>query len=179
MVWNDLDDPPVLVKEILIPETTDLQEFSYFEFDTNVQVNDIFFVGFMQFTNDFIYVGLDKTKDNATEVFYNVSGSWQQNESVTGSLMIRAHLSPEAPVTEESEAGLKPLAYPNPVEDKLYVEGKFDSIVVYDSFGRILNLDSEDFQKGKILNFAGLQKGVYLIKLINNKEQTSIRILVK
>lgn len=179
MVWNDLDEPPVLVKEILIPETMDLQEFSYFEFDTNVQVNDIFFVGFMQFTNDFIYVGLDKSKDNATEVFYNVSGSWQQNESVTGSLMIRAHLSPEAPVKEGSEAGPRPLAYPNPVEDKLFVEGIFDSIVVYDSFGRILNLDSEDFQKGKILNFAGLQKGIYLVKLINNKEQKSIRILVK
>ncbi|MDO9553247.1 T9SS type A sorting domain-containing protein [Rhodonellum sp.] len=179
MVWNDLDEPPVIVKEILIPESRDIQEFSFFEFDTNVQVNDIFFVGFMQFTNDFIHVGLDKTKDNATEIFYNVSGSWQQNESVTGSLMIRAHLNPEAPVTEESEAPPKPVAYPNPVEDKLFVEGVFDSIVIYDSFGRILNLASEDFQKGKIINFAGLQKGVYLIKLINNKEQTSIRILVK
>jgi hypothetical protein len=93
--------------------------------------------------------------------------------------MIRAHLSPDAPETEELEAIQKPIAYPNPVEDKLFVEGKFDSIIIYDSFGRILNLVSEDFQKGKIINFAGLQKGVYLIKLITNKEQTSIRILVK
>ncbi|MBW3468199.1 T9SS type A sorting domain-containing protein [Arthrospiribacter ruber] len=179
-IWQDLQSDPIYVREIFIPEKENLEEFSYFELDENIRVSEIFFVGFTQFTNDFIHVGLDKTFDNGREIFYNVAGPWQQNELVEGSLMIRVHLS-ETPVveesTEEEESSLR--VYPNPVENRLFVEGKVETFSVFDPYGRQLDLTSEESDNGKIINFAGLQKGIYVLKIVQGEKNISKRILVK
>lgn len=180
MIWNNLSNQPVYTKEIFIPEKDNLNDFAYFELEENVRVDDTFFVGFMQFTNDFIYVGLDKTYDNGSEVFFNVSGSWQQNNIVKGSLMIRVHLT-ENPIVEEqieTNAGFK--VYPNPVTDWLILEGEMDDFTVLDPYGRALNLPVEmGKDESKMINFAGLQRGIYLLNIRKGEEQKSIRILVK
>jgi hypothetical protein len=179
MVWRSLEEEPIYVKEVFIPEKSSLSDFSYFELEENVRVEDTFFIGFTQFTNDFVYVGLDKTFDNGREVFFNVTGSWQQNDIVVGSLMIRVHLSETAVVEQEgkSEAGFK--LFPNPVTDWLNLEGEIDDYMVFDPYGRQLNLPVEVYEKGKMLNFAGLQKGVYLVNIVQNNESKSIRVLVR
>lgn len=179
-VWDDLDAPPVYLKEVLIPEKERLDEFSFFALDTNLSVADTFYIGFTQFTNDFIHVGLDKSNDSGDEIFYNVAGSWEQNNEVGGSLMIRPHLS-TAPVVSEEEntVGGRITAYPNPVADKLYLEGKIDEIMVFDAYGRQINMRVEEYDKGKIINFVGSDKGVYVVRAWTGKKPNSIRILVK
>jgi hypothetical protein len=179
MIWRNLDENPIYIKEVFIPEKPSLSDFSYYELEENIRVEDIFFVGFTQFTNDFVYVGLDKTFDNGKEVFFNVTGSWQQNDIVEGSLMIRVHLSETEVVEQEgqSEAGFK--LFPNPVTDWLNLEGDIDDYIVYDPYGRQLNLPMEINEKGKMINFAGLQKGVYLVNIVQNNESKSIRVLVR
>ncbi|MFD2037460.1 T9SS C-terminal target domain-containing protein [Belliella marina] len=180
MVWNDLDEDPVYVKETVIPNKEEAKEFSYFEIDENILLNDVFYVGFMQFTNDFIYVGLDKSRNNGEEIFYNIAGTWQQNEAVSGSLMIRPHLS-ETPPVEDAEINLpeKILIYPNPVTDYLRIEGTFELLKVMDPYGRSIKIDIEDAEKGKILNFAGAMSGLYIINVLEQGEPKSYRILVK
>ena len=179
MVWNDLEGDPLFVKEVFIPEKSTLDEFSFFEIDQNIPLNGTFYIGFSQFIREFLFVGLDKTYNNGEEIFFNVSGVWQQNDIVEGSLMMRPHLSPTAPFEIESESLIPFNVYPNPVSDKLYVEGAFENLIIYDPLGRNLSLPREETDNGKSINFAGLQKGVYLIKTFNQKEQKSIRILVK
>lgn len=180
MIWNSLSNQPVYVKEVFIPEKDNLNDFAYFELEENVRVDDTFFVGFMQFTNDFVYVGLDKTFDNGSEVFFNVSGSWQQNDMVEGSLMIRVHLTENPVVEEQAEAETGFKVYPNPVSDWLILEGTIDDFSVIDPFGRTLNLPAEMSQgESKMINFAGLQRGIYLLNIRKGDEQKSIRILVK
>lgn len=180
MIWNSLSNQPVYVKEVFIPEKDNLNEFAYFELEENVRVDDTFLVGFMQFTNDFVYVGLDKTFNNGSEIFFNVSGSWQQNNIVEGSLMIRVHLS-ESPVVEtQAESGTSFRVYPNPVSDWLVLEGAIDDFTVIDPFGRALNLPLEMNQgESKMINFAGLQRGIYLLNIRKGDEQKTIRILVR
>lgn len=180
MVWKDLDAAPVYGQEILIPNKERLNEFSYFEIDTNLNVADTFYIGFKQFTNDFIYVGLDKSSDSGQEVFFNVTGSWEQNDTVQGSLMMRPHLS-LSPAAEKDQADARTslLAYPNPVSEKLFLEGSVDEIKVFDSYGRQINIPVESFEKGKILNFTGSDKGVYVVRAWTGNKSNSIRILVK
>ena len=181
MVWNDLNEDPVYVLETVIPDKESLEEFSFFEIDENILLNDEFYVGFMQFTNEFIYVGLDKSSDNGEEIFFNIAGTWQQNDLVTGSLMMRAHLS-ETPPIEEPEISLpeKILIYPNPVSDFLRVEGNsFELIQVLDPYGRAIKIEIQDAEKGKILNFAGTMPGLYLINIMEQGVPKSYRILVK
>ncbi|MCH7414297.1 T9SS type A sorting domain-containing protein [Belliella sp. R4-6] len=180
MVWNNLSEDPIYVKESVIPQKDVLEEFSYFEIDENILLEDVFYVGFMQFTNDFIYVGLDKSKDNGEEIFFNVTGTWQQNELVSGSLMIRSHLSSLPPFEQiESNFPKKILIYPNPVVDYLMIEGNFELIQVLDPYGRAIKVEINDAEKGKILNFAGTKSGLYLINVLEQGEPKSYRILVK
>lgn len=180
MVWNDLDAEPIFREEVLIPEKEQLEEFAYFPLDTNLRINNTFFIGFTQFSNDFIYIGLDKSSDAGEEIFFNVNGSWQRNEEVAGSLMMRPHLSLD-PVSDHEvdseDAGI--VAYPNPVIEKLFIEGVVDDIKLFDAYGRQINIPVEYFEKGKILNFTGSDKGVYVLWVWTDNKPYSMRILVK
>lgn len=181
MIWDSLERRALYRKEVLIPETEEKDEFAYFPLDTNIMVNDSFFVGFMQFTNDFIYVGLDKTTDTGEEIFFNVYGVWEQNAAVRGSLMIRPHLSLEqvVDIVEEEQAEIS--AFPNPVlDDRLTIHGDFEDLVVYDFQGREIKVFPESVENGKIINFTGQHRGVYLIRVMDrNNKLKYIRIILK
>ncbi|MEX2567190.1 MAG: T9SS type A sorting domain-containing protein [Cyclobacteriaceae bacterium] len=179
MVWDSLQQEPVYRKEVLIPADSSPEGYSYFPIDTNIRVSDRFYVGFTQFTNDFIHVGLDKSGDSGEHIFYNVLGEWEQNQEVSGNLMIRPHLSlaPPAEVPIEEEAEIK--YYPNPVIDRLYIEGEVSELMVYDFQGRVINVQKEGETNLRILNFAHNQRGIYLIKYLHQDRPKTIRILVK
>src|SRR5690606_35544974 len=116
LVWDNLDNPPLYSKEVIIPERSGLENFAYFPLDTNLVLADTFYIGFTQYTNDFIHIGLDKSNDSGSEIFFNTAGTWEQNLEVKGSLMMRPHLSNSPVVSvpaEEEVSGIR--AYPNPV----------------------------------------------------------------
>jgi len=180
LVWDNLNAQPIFSRELGIPTKENIKEFSYFALDTLLRVSGNFYVGFRQFTNDFIHVGLDKSNDNGREIFYNVIGEWEQNTTVAGSLMIRPHLTLDRPAenrAEQAPVGIR--AYPNPVTDRLFLEGDIQEVIVFDTFGRQINIPVESYDDGKILNFMGSNKGIYMIRAYKNDKSTSIRVLVK
>ena len=179
MVWKKLEEEPIYKKEVFIPTKESLNEFGYFEIDQNIELNGTFYIGFTQFTNDFLYVGLDKTYDNGGEIFFNATGSWVQNKTVEGSLMMRAHLLESAPFESESEASVPLKVFPNPVLDILFIEGQVGTVNIYDPLGRNIILPVLENEKGKSVNFEGMQRGIYVLKTTIGEEQKSFRILVK
>lgn len=178
-IWKDLEEDPIFTRQDLIAVKEAGQEFLYYSLDTNIRVDGDFYIGFTQFTNDFIHVGLDKVNDTGDKLFYNVVGAWVQNEEVHGSLMIRPHISVEAPfeVAIAPEQGIR--IYPNPVETQLNLEGRFSEARVFDSFGREIFLERQLYTKGEIINFNGQRPGVYVLNLITETGMQSYRILVK
>ena len=178
-IWKELDEDPIFRREDLIPIKEANEQFIYYSLDTNIRVSGTYYIGFAQFTNDFIFVGLDKTNDFGDKIFYNVAGAWAQNEEVKGSLMIRPHISLSAPF-EESEIPDENLRiFPNPVQNFLNVEGAFREIRIFDSFGREIFLERELTNKGEIVNFRGQRPGIYVINVTRENEIESFRILVK
>lgn len=179
MVWDSLGKAPLYTQETLIPQEAGTGNFSYFPIDTNIVVSGPFYIGFTQFTGDFIHVGLDKSGDTGEHVFFDVLGAWQQNEEVYGNLMMRPHLSltPVVEIPDEVEAAVK--YYPNPVTDQLMIEGEVSDLSIYDFQGRQIKVQEEGDKNLKILNFAQNPKGIYLIKYIHNRQPKTIRILVK
>lgn len=178
-VWKDLDQDPIFTREDLIPEKETGQEFLYYSLDTNIRVDGDFFIGFTQFSDDFIYVGLDKVNDSGDKLFYNVAGSWVQNEEVHGSLMIRPHVSIEAPFEDVVAPEGNIRIYPNPVETLLNLEGRFSEARIFDSFGREIFLERQVSTKGEIVNFNGQRPGIYVLNLATEAGIQSYRILVK
>ncbi|WP_162340146.1 T9SS type A sorting domain-containing protein [Cyclobacterium salsum] len=179
MVWDSLENEPLLREEVLIPEDDGLASFAYFPIDTNILVQDTFYVGFAQYSNDYLHVGLDKSGDTGEKVHFNVLGSWQQNEEVSGNLMIRPHLSqvPVQEISEETDPEIH--LYPNPVVDRLRISGQVTGVAVFDFQGREIKVPQEGDKNGEILNFTGVQKGMYLIKFIQGDHSFTKRIIVK
>ena len=69
--------------------------------------------------------------------------------------------------------------YPNPVNDKLYIETKveIEDVVVYDVFGRQQKLSAVSSQQS-VINVSGLNAGIYIIK-INTKEGNIVKQFIK
>jgi hypothetical protein len=179
MVWDSIGSEPLYQEEVLVPDDAGLGSFSFFPLDTNILVRDEFFIGYTQFSNDYIYVGLDKSGDTGDKIFYNVLGSWQQNDIVSGNLMIRPHLS-LSPIVEENEPSEEELVlYTNPVTARLFILGDVGDVSVFDFQGRLIKIPQEEDKNGKMLNFTESQKGMYLIKMVKNGQHFTKRIIVQ
>ena len=79
---------------------------------------------------------------------------------------------------EENEASLN--IYPNPVNDKLYIESESEikEVVVYDVYGRVQNLrNSETQQLSNSIDVTDLNSGVYFVKVVTENGETVKRIL--
>ncbi len=179
VVWDEIDNSPILVKQSLIAAKAPGQDYIYYSLDTNLRVTGPFHIGFTQFSNDFIHVGLDKVNDHGDKIYYNVGAGWVQNEEVKGALMIRPHVSLAPPFEESQLPESSFRIYPNPVTDLLRVEGKTLEIAIFDSFGRQILLPRERNDEGEIINFEGQRPGIYVINLFSESGTKSFRILVK
>jgi hypothetical protein len=145
----------------------------------SVPVSGTFYVGFTQFTNDFLQVGLDKSQNFGDRIYYNVGGGWVQNKDVSGALLIRPHVS----LSGKAGGNLAPenilKVYPNPAIEEVMVEGKFSYLQILDSFGREITIPRIQGNIGEVLNFKDQHPGLYLIKVVHDRGITSFRILVK
>ena len=179
VVWSALDKKPLYSKEVVIPAKGTGQEIHYFQLQEAIPVSGTFFVGFTQFTNDFLQVGLDKSNDFSGRIFYNVGGGWVQNKEVTGSLLVRPHVSLTGKASGSIETTNTLRIYPNPTVNEVQVEGEFYSLQVLDSYGREVFLPRVATAKGEILNFKDQHPGLYLILVRQPAGPQSYRILVK
>jgi hypothetical protein len=179
VVWSALDKKPLYSKEVVIPAKAPGQAIHYFPLEEAIPVSGTFFVGFTQFTNGFLQVGLDKGNDFSSRIFYNVGGGWVKNTEVTGSLLIRPHVS----LTGKASGNIEPTntlrIYPNPTVNEVQVEGEFSSLQVVDSYGREVFPSRVPSAKGEILNFKDQHPGLYLIYVQGSTGPQSYRILLK
>jgi hypothetical protein len=179
VIWSALDKKPLYTQEVVIPAKTTGQNIQFFSLKETVPVSGTFYVGFTQFTNDFLQVGLDKTQNFGDRIYYNVGGGWVQNKDVTGALLIRPHVS----LSGKSGGNLIPentfKVYPNPAIEEVRVEGKFTYLQVLDSYGREITLPRMAGNTGEVLNFRDQHPGLYLIQVVHDLGITSFRILVK
>ena len=179
VVWSALDKKPLYTQEVVIPAKTAGQDIQYFSLKETVPVSGTFYVGFTQFTNDFLQVGLDKSQNFGDRIHYNVGGGWVQNKDVTGALLIRPHVS----LSGKAGGNLAPenilKVYPNPAVEEVMVEGKFSYLQILDSFGREITIPRIPGNTGEVLNFKDQHPGLYLIKVVHDRGITSFRILVK
>lgn len=179
VVWSALDKKPLYSKEVVIPTKDPGQEIHYFPLEEAIPVSGTFYVGFTQFTNDFLQVGLDKTNDFGDRIHYNIGGGWVKNTEVSGSLLIRPHVSLTGKSTGTIESSTSLLIYPNPTVNEVQVEGEFSYLRVVDTFGREVFPSRVPSAKGETLIFKDQNPGLYLIYVQGNSGPQSYRILVK
>ena len=179
VVWSSLDKSPLYTQEVALPAKSPEQPILYFKLEEAVPVSGTFYVGFTQFTNDFLQVGLDKSNDFGDRIYYNVGGGWVQNKDVAGALLIRPHVRLASNAGGNASPNTALRVYPNPAIDEVMVEGGFSYLQVLDAYGREITLPRIAKNLGEVLNFRDQLPGLYLIRVVRDLEITSFRIVVK
>ena len=65
------------------------KDFNIYKLETPIIVSDTIYIGYKQFENNLLSVGLDKNNNTADEIYYYINNQWEQNNLIQGSLMIR------------------------------------------------------------------------------------------
>ncbi len=87
-------------------------------------------------------------------------------------------VKPENPEESINELNASVRFYPNPVDDKLYIETEMEveNVVVYDIYGRQQELSAISGQQ-TVIDVSKLNSGVYFVKIVTENGETVKRIL--
>ena len=185
MVWADLDNQPESILyqsaySVLRPST--IGELRAYMLETPVFVQDTFYIGFEQGTNEFLAVGLDKNNDTGDRMYYNVSGQWRENEFVRGSFLMRPRFDKTIAANfDNSQGGEAPdiALYPNPTEGLLFLEGELDQIFVFDNWGKEASFELNKVTNGYTIDLSLNKKGIYLLRPTEGGKVRFKRIILK
>lgn len=182
-VLKDLTDEPssVLYQGVqTIQNTSGINVFGSYPIEPLV-VRDTIYIGFRQSTDIFLPLGLDKNTNTGDRIFFNIVGTWEQNTSIQGSLMLRPRFGKGDLITALPEQ-LKPeiRIYPNPARTNIRIEGgSISNLSVVSIEGKRLqprvNYKSAGIME---LDVSNLQAGIYLLQFTNGDRVESRRIII-
>jgi hypothetical protein len=186
-VWNDqFGHPAQAIKTVsgVYPDTNQLNEFATYWFEEPLVIDAasfpglIFYIGWTQDFLENLNVGFDRYTDSHTKRFYNVTGNWQQSDSLNyGSVMMRPIVGKVNPmVVPETNVQLSSATiFPNPVMDNTFTirlpqtwdqSDKSELIVqIFSASGQLLTRKSftETFEADNLV------PGLYLMRISNKK----------
>ncbi len=87
----------------------------------------------------------------------------------------------DRPTESISENNISLNIYPNPVNDRLYIEAEtvIEEVVVYDVYGRVQNLRNSETQKLRnSIDVSDLKSGIYFVK-INTEKGNIVKRIIK
>lgn len=187
MVWGDSEGKPGSViredeKDHTPQYTPSLLGFKRYYFTSPVPVDGPFYVGWTQFNEYMLNVGLDRNNRLASTVmFYNYQGTWEQS-GAPGVMLVRPFLfrEPTGPGGEPHRES-SPILFPNPASDLVQVRmpgehGPVSGMAeIYDLQGRLV-VRSDQFQG--ILDVSALEEGIYLVRVASGGRTSSTKLVI-
>ncbi len=180
-IWNEIDGKPgdMLYKMNGLRSGLNmgLTGFDSFQLDTAQIVPSVFYIGWIQVTDDFLNVGFDRNNNNQDKIFYTMDGVWKPT-SFEGSLMMRPIFANKSKKTGiESipfvEKNVQIKVYPNPASEFINLEypESWNKSVLYliDIHGRTI------YSANRIKNqiyLPGLDTGTYFLVIQNSNGKT-------
>ena len=143
--------------------------FNIFTLNTPLIVKDSIFIGYRQYEDNFLTVGLDKNNNMSNKIYYKVDGKWNKNNIVKGSIMIRPIFGKsdfKLVKIENNNMSNNVILFPNPSKGIIHINKKLEFLEVFSNKGESLftlhNVDK--------INLSDYGKGLFIIRYqINNK----------
>lgn len=188
MVWTSLtpgtNDEIAITRQRIRLSYTEINKIKRYELHTPLVLSGTFYIGFQQFTNQFVPVGWDRNNDARENVFYFVHNQWNQYTDEAGSLMIRPVFYKgfitgiEKPRTSPAELECK--VYPNPAGQEINIAGQVKKVSIYDISGKLM-LEKEFTSEGShvtTLYLTDIPNGMYFMHISDGKLSTVKKIIV-
>jgi hypothetical protein len=173
-IWKSINPEVILYqKTSQTPNYTDIiNGFSNYQLDSVLEVEGDFHVGWIQSSNYFLNVGLDRNTVNSDRMFYKVNALGWQQSTEKGSVMIRPYFKDRlATGISNKVKNFNWNIYPNPgkgiVNSTSIIESEELSVRVIDLQGRLL----KTINSSPLIDISDLEKGIYLLQLVNSKNE--------
>jgi hypothetical protein len=182
-IRSDLSDTPasILQQQSIQVSRTTQNKFVRFKLSTPARVIGDFYVGWKQLSSASIPVGLDKNTDQGNKIYYNTNGTWVQNVTVKGSVMVRAVFgNPNlggGPITGLENERVAPI-YPNPTKRVCFLPSQAESIFACDVTGRVIEIEVQDHFDAKALTFLSPAGGVKIVRYVLRGKLHTEKIMV-
>lgn len=177
---NDENDTVLYSQSQAIQHTGIINGFQRVRLNRSIPVNDTIYIGFRQTGNEFLPVGFDKNTDSSDKTFFNVLGSWDQDTTLQGSLMIRPIFGDDPILGNEQnqpESNFISL-YPNPSRGKVFFKGSFQQASVYTVNGKKVRVPVyQEYNSGRF-DFSAHPRGIYIIHFLRNNERQTEKIIL-
>jgi len=187
MVWDESEDIPGSViwedENDHTPEyTSTFPGFRRYYFSSPVQVNGAFYVGWRQYNEYMLNVGLDLNNRPVPSVmYYNFQGTWEPSRA-PGVMLFRPFLYDETTGENKTTALSNALSiYPNPASDQFffYIPGADNEtgihMEIFDISGRLMDR-SVTYDNSR--DISSLPAGIYYIRARIGKTTYHSKLLI-
>lgn len=168
-------------REDIIIKRNGLNQVVRYPLSTAIAVQDSFYIGYKQRTSGYLGVGLDKNTNSAGKIFYNLDGSWQKNQNIDGSLMMRPVFGEPG---DELATGIDPVetlpaikVYPNPSSGSFRISGDFQRLKVFDIRGVEKSFELSFEGNDAILQLNEHPSGFYMLQFVKDSSLHTIKVL--
>jgi hypothetical protein len=182
-IWSSLSPETILYQESnQKPSYVDeVNGYSTYVLDQIVPVSGIIYIGFQQVLPDGLHLGFDRNTTSNANMFYNISGTWNNVGVANGTFMIRpvmgdTNLFAGLPLTDNLN---QVVVFPNPTNNILNISLNQN---IVPEFYELLS------QEGKLIHTAvyassidcsSLVPGLYLLKIIGDGCMITKRITIQ
>ena len=166
----------------LYEETISVQQTAFNEFTTHTLspaliVKGKFFIGWQQTSIGVLPVGLDKNNDAGDEIYFSLNDTWEQNQNIRGSLMIRPVFGKGDVSIPTGIAEQAPPLYPNPSKGEFYIPGVAQNVSIINMLGvELQHQTSAEESRTKVV-LQNPASGVFLVRWQQNGNIYTSRLL--
>ncbi len=178
VVWKRLTETGEITRVSHVVQETNLRnQFARIALFDGQILEDTFYVGYQQFTDDYVAIGLDRSNELATsKTFVNTSREWVANTDIIGALMIRPVfgdvddlvLSAPGPVEESL------IVYPNPTTGSINIRGDYERLELYGLGG--LRIFASDYSPKLDPQ---LPRGLYILRFYRKTDIVTKKLIVE
>jgi len=156
-----------------------LNIFQRFAIGEPFVVTDKFYIGWKAPVGSVLTIGLDYNNDSGDKMFFNTTGTWEQNTDVTGSLMIRPVFGNNGTTNGVEDPTRNVAVYPNPNTGSFYVTGGVDRVELMNITGQPVSFHTDSTDDGLLLSTEHAAPGLYILKIYKNNISSTRKLIIR
>ncbi len=188
-VWKKLDFSPnrprdsvLHVQNASFQYADSINTFSRIRLSESVVVSDTFFIGFQQLYEDMLPLGLDRNTESGERMYYNVTNSWQKNNTIKGSFLLRPvfqKFDPTGFLDWDDKAKNVLRVYPNPAQEQIRIDASCSYWRIRNILGQIVAEEGGQVGNSQLINVSSLSSGLYSVELVQKGQSLFGKFMVE
>jgi hypothetical protein len=181
-IWSAANDGPPnneLYRGTVTVQRTQFNTFTRYNLVEAIIVKNKFFIGWEQTASVVVPAGLDKNTDSGDDIYANISGVWEQNQNVRGSLMIHPIFGTGVAAVINGAENQVNKVYPNPTSGEFFISGAAANISICNVMGASQYFESLPEENRTRISVFNQANQLLLVRWQANGKFHSARVLIR